>query len=402
MVRLLWILLITFGLVTACTEFEVEEQNLPDVSAIDALSIPTAHPVVDIHVAESAFDSIYTFYLDKILVDATIDYYDENRTLILTGEPAQIEIKGTSSANLPLKSIGIIFNDSINNGLLRIVNPEKLSSSTHQLQELKTVRLRNSGNDFKDNMIKDLSYTQLAIEVDIDLDLMYGHPVQVFVNGDYYGLMNLRTESNAAGISRLYGVQSKDVTILKVDGNDLDFDEGDENFAQELIEAVEDMDGPKLMEIIDVDNFIDYIVFQDYIGNRDWPDNNAKFFSINGGKYRCFLFDLDFAAFNNKKPQIPSFEYRDEPIALIYEALRQESGFQQLFDQRQKAIYSKLSPALFNSIMTEFSARIEADMPYQISRWGEPSSIFRWKMNLGRMRRDFESRDKYIRRKYDL
>lgn len=51
-----------------------------------------------------------------------------------------------------------------------------------------------------------MSYTKLAIEAGLDLDLTYEEQTVVFVNNVFLGVMNLRTEANTSGISRLYDV----------------------------------------------------------------------------------------------------------------------------------------------------------------------------------------------------
>ena len=63
---------------------------------------------------------------------------------------------------------------------------------------------------------KDLSYTKLAINAGLNLDLTYGEQTVVFVNNDFLGVMNLRTEANAYGVSRLYGVSENEITLAKI------------------------------------------------------------------------------------------------------------------------------------------------------------------------------------------
>ena len=47
-----------------------------------------------------------------------------------------------------------------------------------------------------------------------------------------------------------------------------------------FINAINNDNYNYLKKKIDVDNFIDYMIFQSYIGNVDWPFNNIRFFAI--------------------------------------------------------------------------------------------------------------------------
>ena len=56
--------------------------------------------------------------------------------------------------------------------------------------------------------------------------------------------------------------------------------------------AIENENLNYLKDEIDINNFIDYMIFQSYIGNTDWPHNNARLYAINNEKFRFVLFDL--------------------------------------------------------------------------------------------------------------
>ena len=59
---------------------------------------------------------------------------------------------------------------------------------------------------------------------------MYSEQTIVFVNNVFLGVMNLRTESNANGMSGLYNINKTDITLAKISGNgELDKKNGDFN-----------------------------------------------------------------------------------------------------------------------------------------------------------------------------
>ena len=50
--------------------------------------------------------------------------------------------------------------------------------------------------------------------------------------------------------------------------------------------------------LIDIDNFIDYMILETFIANNDWPANNMRCWKTEHGKWRWLFFDGD-AALNN-------------------------------------------------------------------------------------------------------
>jgi hypothetical protein len=387
----------------SCTDLEVTGDNLPDVENLTIQSLNSPHDIVHVEANAEQYAYMYEKFRSDTIIPASISYYTPDGVAVFSDLPSNLEIKGAASAGNLMKSLGMTFEQDIPNSQLGILNPIYVLPQ-HNLQSLKTFRLRNSGNDFGFTMLKDMTYTELAIQAGLNVELMYGKPVHAFVNNDYFGLLNLRTESNANGISRLIQAQTNEITLLKVDVDNakLEYREGDEIWANELIDAIKTEDAEKLWELINVDSFIDYIIYQDYVGNRDWPVNNMRVYSHNREKFRFILYDLDYSAFNTKKPLIPAFEYLDHHMAIMYNGLREHPSFDDKFNARQKELYKKLTPDRFNVILDEFAERIENDIPYLISKYQSPPSTFHWRMKVSELERDFERRDKHIRDKYNL
>lgn len=389
-------LIVGFG----CNKLTVEE-TLPDITNISPSIMDSE--LDRIHIEADSFDYMYTFYFGDIQISATVKYYNGDGTLLFEKD-AQIKIKGAGSANNPMKSIGIVFGDKVNNSTFQILETSQALPNDN-LSQLQSIRLRNSGNDDGVTHIKDLSVTELAIRNSIDLELKYGKAVHAFVNGEYFGLLNLRTEVDRIGLSDLLGVNVDDITIMKMDtpNNDLDFREGDEQVAQALIDAIETENGIALHQLIDIDNFIDYLIFEDYIGNTDWPQNNVRLYSVNGNKFRFLLYDLDGAATRNRVPRLPKMEYYEDDVSKIYQILRNhDQGFIQALEDRQAEIYGTLSTTKFNAIVDELSENIAGDIGYLIQKWGAPHSSLQWLMNVDQLKQDFHVNDFYNRKLYEL
>lgn len=391
-------LIVGFG----CTKFTVEE-TLPDITNISPSGMDSELDRIHITADVDSFDYMYTFYGGDIKISASVEYYNKDGILLFE-KTAKINIKGAGSANNPMKSLGIVFDDKVNNSVFQIIETSQALPNDN-LSQLQSIRLRNSGNDDGVTHLKDLSLAELAIRNSIDLELKYGKAVHAFVNGEYYGLLNLRTEVDRIGLSDLLGVNVNDITIMKMDtpNDDLDFREGDEQVAQALIDAIENEDGYALHQLVDVDNFIDYLIYEDYIGNIDWPQNNVRLYSVNGGKFRFLLYDLDGAATKNRAPRLPKMEYYEDDVSKMYQILRNhDQGFIQTFEARQAEIYGVLSTTKFNAIVDELSQNIHGDIGYLIQKWGKPNSTLEWLMNVDKLKQDFHVNDFYNRKLYEL
>lgn len=387
-------------LFVGCTKFEVTE-ILPEIDNIDATTIDSRLDRINIKVDKDQWKFMYVNYQDEIEITALVHYFGSNGDSLFS-KNAKLQIKGASSTHYPMRSIGIVFENEIDNTMFKIIDPAQALPGDN-LTKLRSVRLRNSGNDNGVTQLKDLALTELAASNAIDLELKYGKPVQVFVNDAYFGLLNLRTENDVIGLADLLNVSESDITILKMDypNGDIDFREGDETLAQQLIDAIKSEDGDLIEVLIDIPNFIDYILYQDYIGNMDWPHNNVKLYSVNGSKFRFLLYDLDYAATTNRTQRLPKMEYLEDDLSKIYQIIRaNDESFISALESRQEELYDLLSTDKFNTVVDDLAASIDSEMGYQIKRWGAPYSLFQWHLNLDQLKQDFRVNEFYNRKVY--
>jgi hypothetical protein len=147
-----------------------------------------------------------------------------------------------------------------------------------------------------------------------NLDFQAYQPAAIFINGEYWGLTNIRERSNESQIYSNYGYSDDDIYLLE--GNQIIYPvPGSNNIPYEPYEkkqaydvmynyiANQDLSDPakyaQAAEMFDVDNFIDYIIIYVYGQHCDWPQNNQKIWRLkDGGKWRFFTLDMDFTMSN--------------------------------------------------------------------------------------------------------
>lgn len=395
--------LLTILALAACSELDVENKNLPDVNRISPTTISTNFSVVNIEADEKKLQTLFKYYSGDISIDAEIYFYNTNGDLRLNATPAKIEIKGNASAKYELKSIGVLFDQPLNNDSAQIFRPSNLANG-HQINSFYTLRFRNSGQDFGRTMLKDIAYTELAIQAGLDFEWMYYEPVHVFINGEYYGFMNMRTENEAFGIAGLINQPVDGITTMDTQEKDGEFEweSGPEQPSEELLTAIENESWKDIERIVDMSSYIDYLIYEDYIGNRDWPNNNLRLYSSNGSPFRFMLYDSDYAADRPKDPELPKMEYDESGMASIYQSMKEVPGYRDRFLARQKELYKIMTPEKFNTIVDKLATDIENDIPYLISKYQKPESRMHWRQYLEIVKREFERQDKYIRKKHKL
>lgn len=168
------------------------------------------------------------------------------------------------------------------------------------ITRFKSFVLRDSGNDCFVTHYRDAMITHLVAANNIDIQAY--QPVVFYLNGEYWGILNIREKLNEYYVENHYPhVDHDKVDILEGKGDGVTASEGtvdDYNALMDFIKSNDmavDANYQKVVAQIDVDEYIEYLVTEIYGGNDDWPHNNVKMWKSqkNGGRWRWFLYDTD-------------------------------------------------------------------------------------------------------------
>lgn len=198
------------------------------------------------------------------------------------------------------------------------------------IEKFKRILLRAGGNEsdaWETTFFRDI-LTQ-SLMVGTSLDLQAYQPAVLYLNGEFYGILNIRERLDERYLASHYNCGEDEVVIYGFeydkdsDGQVILPPEGEPVFEVAVEEGPEeekaffdeayafvtqnDMSDPalyaKAQEYFDMENFIDYLCVQMYCGNTDWPHNNCEAWRYVGepseeygldGKIRWLLFDTDF------------------------------------------------------------------------------------------------------------
>lgn len=162
------------------------------------------------------------------------------------------------------------------------------------------LHLRNGGSGYSCVPFRDGLMQTFAIGLNIDYQAY--QPVAYYLNGKYVGMMGLHERTTADYVKANYGLDDDEIDMIRVsDQLGIKATEGDMDAYNELVEYLNHTDVNSedfykgAASRMDMDEYIDYQIIQQFVANTDWPGNNTKIWrEKNGGLFRWILFDLDF------------------------------------------------------------------------------------------------------------
>ena len=220
--------------------------------------------------------------------------------------------------------------------------------------------------------------------------------VVVFINGEYWGMHNIRDRIDEHYLAYKFNLPKDSFNII--DGNPTkDYEEihGSNSEYLNLMTFVKNNDLNEhknynyIKSKIDLDNFIDYYSVEMFFANYDWPIHNIKMWKKkNNGKWRFILYDLDggFTG-NSRNHTLNMFERLSNEVdcgscgnspyaTLLFRSLMKNEKFRKKFGIRYKEIIEKyMSPDRTLSIVDSISEIYRPNMQSHINRWRYPWSI---------------------------
>ena len=165
------------------------------------------------------------------------------------------------------------------------------------LEKFEALVLRNAGNDWDQAIMRD-GLTSTLIR-NMDIDRLAFQPAVVYLNGEYWGIQNIREKVNTNYIAENHFVDPDRVNLLEFNGSIIDGTNSDYMDILSYLNNNTLETDQKYREVsrkIDINNYIQYQLTEIYINNKDWPGNNVKFWNTtgNGSPWRWIIYDTDF------------------------------------------------------------------------------------------------------------
>ena len=252
----------------------------------------------------------------------------------------------------------------------------------------KTLQIRNGGND-NYCRIKDAALQSIISTSGIDIDYQAYQPVVHYLNGEYIGLINMREPNNKHFAYANYGYDDEEIDQFEMspDSGYVQKCGTKEVFRQwyDLSANAANADTyAQIKEMVDIDEYINYMATEFYLCGADWPQNNIKGYRprIEGGKFRFVIFDLDgtfqlsspFTTFANKQnytfdklygQPVDRITAEIEMVTIFLNMLNNQEFRKQFIDSYCLIAGSVFEPTRCSSIIDSLTARVADMMAYE-------------------------------------
>lgn len=391
--------------------------------------------------------------------EAHIEVFETNGERVVD-QNVGVRISGGYSRNFICKSLRIYareeYDDKENIEYNLFKNLKKNKDSNEYIDQFKRIKLRNSGQDFNSTLFKDALVHSILEDTSIATQAY--RPSVLFINGEYWGIHNIRESLDEYYIESHYSVDKNNIIIIDAINKERMYvnvgQEEDIESYDDIIKFVQENDislqenYEYIKTKIDIENFIQYIVAQTYINNIDWPQANIKVWrsrnneldlnenNYEDGKWRWMLFDTDQSFNDYKSIRLeyilnPNISLEDIPednkwgytkgiewsFILIQNLFKNEEFRHEFVDTFNYYLDTIFSPENVVKKINEMAAVLEPEIEEHFNRWGmNPTKIYQlvskfigeeneevtdwkvyWKNEVDKLIEFAENRPKYIR-----
>ncbi len=213
---------------------------------------------------------------------AYVEYFDSTKNLIFS-KAAGMQIDGGAggSRSHPQHSFRIELDGALGGGSINYkVIPDRPNRTKYS-----DFYLRNGSNQWLSYQYKDAAQVRMMCK---NTNAYYSawRPISVYINGQYFGLYELREKFNDEYFKTLEGADTVDIlsasfwyggVLRSVEGSPVDtFYNSYANF--NALNPADTAYWNKADKYFDMKYYVDYIISQSWMGNVDWPGNNIKIY----------------------------------------------------------------------------------------------------------------------------
>lgn len=259
-------------------------------------------------------------------------------------------------------------------------------------QSFKHLVLKPFGSSWDESGVNDHLCNQIAMQ--LNLEALASRPVVTYLNGEYWGVYYLHESPDERYLEEHDGVDIDQVNLISNWFGMLEHGSND-NFNR-LYDWVQiaDLTQPEEYDImaskIDIENFIDYQVFELFSENLDWPANNMRCWQVGGGRWRWFFYDGDaclrgfsYKAFDNAVYVGDETWPSSEKSTLFLRKLLENNTFKTKFSDRfYELLDSAFDYSVTGPMLDAIRTTLEPEIPFQSDRFNYPENIAHWEADM--------------------
>ena len=363
---------------------------------------------------------MYPNYTEDIEIPAHVELIEPNGTVGFS-QIAEIEIHGSASAVIPQKSIALKAKKSLGGKEFEYAVFPDLGFDAYR-----SLIVRNSGQDNNLSMFRDALVSSLVRDLtDVDgiitkpkLYTQGFRPSVVYINGEYWGIYNLRERTDKRYLKVHFDLDEDEVDLIE--GFD-EVKEGDADDWNDLLaflnttDLTNDANFEILKTRIDVDHFLDYNVFNVFNDNHDWPENNNRRWRERDGdgRWKYLTYDLDFtfglytaqgwnsgAWYNNSLARLldefsnswPNNKFSTVAFRKMIQNKKWRTDFVNRMADQLNVLYNA---DRINGRISTFKSMYTPEMPQHVERWA--NGFILWDDHIGKLNTFADGRVESVR-----
>ncbi|MBR4391090.1 MAG: CotH kinase family protein [Bacteroidales bacterium] len=273
---------------------------------------------------------------------------------------------------------------------------------TTNLTSFKHLVLKPFGASWYESGVEDYLCDQMATRLNVESGANL--PVILFLNGEYWGIYLLKEKIDEDFLNDHFDVEEDNCTIINNWWGTADC--GDNSNFKSMMSWLSETDlsdsteYARLCELVDIHSFMDYVIFETFAKNMDWPSNNMRCWQENDGPWRWIFYDGDacfhgyaFQTFDNLTYTGDALWPSSKTSTLLFRKLIENQIFiNSLLTRYHELMSSDLAYTNTYPYLQDIIPRIEGEIPCQSERFGKPKSIEAWNKDLKKIQEFLETR----------
>mgnify|MGYP006280805979 CR=1 FL=1 len=349
---------------------------------------------------------------------ATLEFYEEDRTLGFVRDVG-VRIHGGDTRSFPKKSLRVYFRKRYGEETLDYSVFTETKFDKSDLNAFQNLIIRNIGNDgyggrprLRDPLMHALAGEQGGL-------ISAKRSVFLYLNGEPWGIYNIRELIDKHYLNSNYNVENADLikaVARLVEGDLSHWNKTLDFFASSDLRVNSNYN--QVQELINIENFTDFWIFQIYSGNID--SGNIKMFRPKSvqGRWHWIMWDMDLAlglspetpvthntlVWYTRETLRPDYGHdwadTDLRIPMMLRKLLKNYEYRSYFINRfVQLLNTTLHPDYVVATIDELASIIEPEIHLEMERWSDEwgGSVEEWRANLDELREFARQRPQYLR-----
>lgn len=336
--------------------------------------------------------------------DAQITFYEADGSWGTTF-PADINPRGNQSIKYPQKSLSLHLRNRLGQGT---VNYPFWGPGTSL--DYGTLILRNGSQDYPKARLRD-SFALRAVE-NLSLDSARTRPVIVYVNGQYYGIMDLNEGMNQDYLVTHFQADPTKISHVSTNST-VRYGRNDDFLRVRAYARGNPFSDDEVLQTfsawVDVDYITDYLVAQTLFCNYDIKNQSYWATEDYAVRWRPVFYDIDrcftdgssnrnmFNGYFNKRGVVYDQTAGKVANMDLYAYLRDNPSWCDRFLRRYaELLCTDFSVERLQALLDEMAATLRPEMERHIALYHAPTSMKEWEKYIASMREEIPKRHKAV------